>query len=114
MANARATNKLMKLILSRLKKKPSHDLGTKPMAIFEPSSGGKGSKLKSASQILIKTMKDNKGEIAAKNPKFPKKRTKRPRIKAIKRLLAGPAMPTKAVPLFSFLKFKGLNGTGLA
>ena len=89
-------------------------------SIFEPSSGGTGSRLKTARPMLIVAAKSKKlaetcqticGEfIIARTAPFLKRRKR----KAIMRLETGPARAVRAIPSFGFLKFLALTLTGFA
>jgi len=88
--------------------------GKKAMSILEPSSGGIGTRLNMANNILIKTILAvipiKAGLQLIETPNL----SKRPNIKAKTRFEAGPAIATVASDHRPGLKLYGLYGTGLA
>lgn len=81
-------------------------------SIFDPSSGGIGTRLNTAkTRFVIIT----RTEIYRKLEENTRPNLiKIPKNKAIKRLEAGPARATNASPHLWFFRLYGLNGTGLA
>lgn len=78
--------------------------------IFDPSSGGIGTRLNMARTILAY-------EIIVRislNPDGPITRAIAPKINAMRRFEIGPAAATNAGPQRKLLRLYGLNGTGFA
>lgn len=81
--------------------------------IFDPSSGGTGKRLKSASTKLTRITR-LKNPSMASDMSDPAKRTMIEKVTAIARFANMPAKATARVPRFSSRKCIGLYGTGLA
>lgn len=81
--------------------------------IFEPSSGGNGIELNTASKILIITIYSTTSRNDCVIYIEPK-RIPNPKTSAIKRFDNGPAAATIAGPHFWFFRLYGLYGTGFA
>lgn len=96
--------------------KPANFSGKKLNKIHEPSSGGTGIKLKTASHILIETIKLNATNIleSAKIKFCGINLNINPKIIASKKFETGPAMETFISPYFWSLKLYGFIGTGFA
>tara|TARA_Y100000310_G_scaffold297074_1_gene329835 strand:+ start:621 stop:1244 length:624 start_codon:yes stop_codon:yes gene_type:complete len=98
----------------RITRKRSKERGKKVNKMCEPSSGGMGKRLNTASKMFRKTMKLNMN--TRDSFKTPRGRNRRanPKARAMARLEPGPAKLTKADPYFLSLRFKGFTGTGFA
>lgn len=83
------------------KKRSALELGKKSINIFEPSKGGMGIKLNSPKKILTITIKLI---ISYANPPNEENLINIPKIMAIKKLEAGPAIATLVEPNFESLR----------
>ena len=88
--------------------------GRRLKSIFDPSSGGIGTRLKKASARLIMTIEEMNPMSFSSGTLGMIKRNKSPKKRAINKLASTPAAATATVPHFSFLRFSGLYGTGRA
>jgi hypothetical protein len=107
------TNTKTRLFLSRVARRGELN-GKNEKSILEPSRGGIGTKLNTASNIFIRTIiaiiEINDGGTVPTG----RKRIARPKTVAIKRFTAGPAPATIASPQRLLRRLYGLNGTGFA
>src|SRR3989344_9601527 len=106
---------------SRKSKAPAARAPRTENRIFEPSSGGIGIRLKSPSAKFakvttekMKTTGSREPPGAAPHPLVCRMRIALPKIIARIRFKETPAAETIKVPRRTFLKYIGLNGTGLA
>src|SRR3989344_8882411 len=82
--------------------------GKRANRIFDPSSGGTGSRFKKARIILIKTTKLERVTTVSGIPKKDERRISIPKKIAIKIFESGPAKATNAPPYLGFFKLYGL------
>lgn len=87
--------------------------GKKPKSIFEPSSGGIGTRLNIAKAKFIKTIVDT--TVINLSPKYTAPYlSKSPKTRAINRFANIPAAATMTSPHLLLLRLSGLYGTGFA
>lgn len=82
--------------------------------IFDPSSGGIGTRLNVAKTKLMKTIVPMMEIKAESNDVKAPKRKSSPKKRAMQTLATGPATATMASPQRWLRKLYGLKGTGLA
>lgn len=90
------------------------EFGNKLKKIFEPSSGGIGTKLKIASERFITVIASSKNLNLKDKISGGANLRNKPKNKAIIKFASTPAEATAMVPRFFSLKLSGLKGTGFA